>query len=450
MEDSKIVTRIQHIEDTKFIQIPGPNPILLPGTSGEWDDGFLEMCDIFKENDKYYLFYHATGQGEKYRIGVAIADHPLGPFVKYGDKPLLDLAEYGRPDDVYIACGSVIKELDKFIMFYSLQQKGKGILHIGIATSDNVLGPWIKSEKNPIISDFGYVGGITKKEGKYYLFSEYPINRSASDYGPLSVAVADNPEGPWTVYRDQAALELEDWGVWDDAGYSEANVKYDGNIFHMFYGGAKCQSIRMNTKESIGYAYSIDGLHFTKYSKNPVARRESIPYGAALAEVCFLMEHPFIYLYHTLRYTKAWLDEEKPKFPKSEHLGVQVLCVNESFTLNLPVYMLTAIEPGRSSSDRCKLPLNVENVDSIAVTASCRYCSESNKPMRVHVFTSQDGKSIDTVPHFSFDVDLKPGEMVKQTFVRNISVCYIQIVCENCDLTYPLTDISISLTMKKH
>ena len=54
-------TKIKVIENTKFIQIPGPNPILRQGKPGAWDDVMLEMCDILKDNDKYYLYYHTMG-----------------------------------------------------------------------------------------------------------------------------------------------------------------------------------------------------------------------------------------------------------------------------------------------------------------------------------------------------------------------------------------------------
>ena len=294
MDNLFIEQKIAAIENSNFIHIPGPNPILTPGEKGAWDDGILEMCDILKDNGKYYLYYHAKGNGENYRIGVAVSDNPLGPFQKYGDKPILDLTGFGGSDDAYIACGSVIKEsVNEYYLFYSLQQKrDPHNFYIGLATAEYPLGPWTKYEGNPIMQNFGYVGGVTKKDGKYYMFNEYPNRVQADDYGTISVATADNPRGPWVPCREEPVLPVEDWGAWDDAGYSECNVKYDGTLFHMFYGGAKTNKVRLRSQESIGYAYSTDGKHFTKYSKNPVARRESLAYGAAMAEVCFLAEYP--------------------------------------------------------------------------------------------------------------------------------------------------------------
>ncbi len=74
----------------RFIQIPGPNPLLKPGPEGSWDDGMLEASDAFFDDGITFFYYHAVGDGQGYRLGVASASHPLGPFRKHGDAPILD------------------------------------------------------------------------------------------------------------------------------------------------------------------------------------------------------------------------------------------------------------------------------------------------------------------------------------------------------------------------
>ena len=103
MNNEFVNCKISSIENTNFIHIPGPNPLIVQGEKGAWDDEKLELCDILKDEGKDYLYYHATGNGNSYRIGVAVADDPLGPFVKYGDKPILDLESFGHGNDKYIA-----------------------------------------------------------------------------------------------------------------------------------------------------------------------------------------------------------------------------------------------------------------------------------------------------------------------------------------------------------
>ncbi len=72
----KLVKRNALIENGVFIQIPGPNPIITPGPDGAWDDGVTEAADAFKDVDTYYFYYHATGAGKGYRLGVASSTHP--------------------------------------------------------------------------------------------------------------------------------------------------------------------------------------------------------------------------------------------------------------------------------------------------------------------------------------------------------------------------------------
>ena len=63
MDNLVLAAKINAIESSRFTQIPGPSPLILPGKPGAWDDGMCEMCDILKDDGKYYLYYHATGRG---------------------------------------------------------------------------------------------------------------------------------------------------------------------------------------------------------------------------------------------------------------------------------------------------------------------------------------------------------------------------------------------------
>ena len=77
------------IANTRFIHIPGPNPILDEGEEGAWDEKYCETAGILKDGFTYYLYYHAVGQGRGYRTGVATASHPMGPWKKYEQNPVL-------------------------------------------------------------------------------------------------------------------------------------------------------------------------------------------------------------------------------------------------------------------------------------------------------------------------------------------------------------------------
>lgn len=450
MYNKFIKEKISAIENSNFTHIIGPNPLLVTGETGSWDDDKIELCDIFKDNGKYYLYYHAMGNGESYRIGVAVADNPLGPFVKYENNPILDLENFGQGNDKYIACGSVFKEsTDKYYLFYSTQQiDDPWNYYIGLATADNPLGPWKKHKNSPILKNFGYVGGITKKDGKYYMFNEYPTKVQADDYGSISLAVADFPEGPWTICKENPVLKVENWGTWDDAGYSECGVKFDGNLFHMFYGGAKTHPTRLCSMESIGYAYSVDGTRFIKYSKNHVAHRENIAFGAAMAEVCHITEYPYIYLYHTLRYTKAWRDEDKEKFPFVEHIGVEILSVTEKFNVNYQAFSIKELAENELKFDTSKLPITVSPAKEFSLTVSCEFSKSALNPLKVYIFSGYDENNFDTKPLYTLIIDAAEDKKVQQTFYGKICTKFIKIAAENTNSNACIKDIKANIMLK--
>jgi hypothetical protein len=439
----KLVKRDDLIENGVFIQTPGPNPIITPGVEGAWDDGVTEAADVFKDVDTYYFYYHATGAGKGYRLGVASSTHPLGPFKKHGDKPVLDLGPKGSWDDKYVACAMVLKDGPKnYLMWYS--GHGSQPQHrkwgIGLATAQHPLGPWKKYEDNPILDDFGYVGGVLKVKGEYHLYSAYPISSRGykGDYSPLALAVAETPRGPYTKYKGNPLMEKGDFGDWDDGGISEAEVLYHSGVFHMFYGGTHLYGPRL---ESIGYAYSLDGYNFIKYLRNPVAVRQANPNAAAFAEVHAIIEPPFIYLYHTLRYE----NRDNKHFPWFEDLGVQVLVTQRPFSFDMSVLNIESLGGGKTTTLADSPPISLGHITRLALTAECRYSTSAEKPIRIHVRGSYDGLKYDTTDLYSFDNDFKPGQTARKTIELEPKVGFIKVLVENPDRN--VSDIRVIATM---
>jgi hypothetical protein len=59
------------------------------GNEYRWNEGAF----IIKHNAKYYLMYSANFYGGRfYGLGYAVSDYPLGPFEKYSDNPILEVA----------------------------------------------------------------------------------------------------------------------------------------------------------------------------------------------------------------------------------------------------------------------------------------------------------------------------------------------------------------------
>ncbi len=67
------------------------------GNTGKtWGISSFWAPEVYKKNGKFYMFYSAqwkhnpTNELENFRIGVAVAEKPTGPFTDISDKPLFD------------------------------------------------------------------------------------------------------------------------------------------------------------------------------------------------------------------------------------------------------------------------------------------------------------------------------------------------------------------------
>lgn len=440
------------IEMSEFIQIPGANPILRPGPKGAWDDVVIEAADAFEDLGTYYVYYHAistlaTGRFQ-YQLGVASATNPMGPFKKHGDNPIVPVGPKGAWDEGATACAMVLKEDDKkyYMWYWAMDAENTwGHEAVGLATAEHPLGPWKKYEGNPVIDDFGYVGGAIKHDGKYLIYSAYPlsVNGYKGDYGPLAVAIADKPEGPYVKYTGNPIMVKGSPGDWDDGGISEAEVLYQNGMFHMFYGGTRIHGPRL---EHIGYAYSFDGFEWFKYGKNPVASRHANPNAAAFAEVHAIIELPYIYVYHTMR-PESYEKRSYPWKIDGEDIGVQVLTTQRPFRIDMPAFYREKLAAGETTTLSDAPPICLSNITQLSLTVECKYSDKATKPLRIHVRSSYDAINYDTTDLYALDNVLQPGRLARKTFHLESKAKFITVLVENLDEKENVCDIQITATV---
>jgi hypothetical protein len=144
--------------------------VALPARGAKFWDGHVthNPCAI-EHHGKFYLYYTGNHGPETWkpdmtpgqpdwwvhrnnqRIGVAVADHPAGPW-KRMDKPLLDVPEFGQG---IIGVPCVTKRPDGgFLLVYKTLAPGPGRFGGGVfhypALADNPLGPF-KKHAEPLV-----------------------------------------------------------------------------------------------------------------------------------------------------------------------------------------------------------------------------------------------------------------------------------------------------------
>jgi hypothetical protein len=188
-------------------------------------------------------------------------------------------------------------------------------------------------------------------------------------------------------------------------------------------------------------------MNFVKYGRNPVATREAEPNAAAYAEVHSILEPPFIYIYHTLRYRKPWRERFKAQFPLVEDLGVQVLVLQRPFSLDMPVLHLLSLPGGKVTGLSDCPSVALSQVTRAALTAECTCGEQAERGIRIHVRSSPDGLIYDTTDLSTFDVKLDPGRTCQQTFKLDHNVRFIKVRVENLDSSESVSDVKITITL---
>ena len=150
-------------------------PAVLRGERGSYDDRSVFTVEVLVHEGKYYLTYQTVKSPYtvrvKNQVGIAWADSPHGPWTK-SLEPILSPADngiwLGEEDNrfkvikkgdfdshkVHDPCLLCYK--DKFYLYYKGEQMGEEItfggrqIRHGVAISDHPLGPYQKSDYNPI------------------------------------------------------------------------------------------------------------------------------------------------------------------------------------------------------------------------------------------------------------------------------------------------------------
>jgi GH43 family beta-xylosidase len=94
----------QRLADDGGSLLGEPAPVLRNDLA--WEGHLIEGPFVTRQNDRYWLFYAGNDfASPAYGIGVAVADHPLGPYVKQAEPLLKSTREWTAPGHASVAEG---------------------------------------------------------------------------------------------------------------------------------------------------------------------------------------------------------------------------------------------------------------------------------------------------------------------------------------------------------
>ncbi len=273
------------MKDYHVLTLDGPDPMSSPvKDSGAvlrreeiaWAGRQLWDCDVARKDGKYYLYFPMKDKNDIFRIGVALADNPCGPFVpqsdpmrgsysidicvfeengehymyfggiwggqlqRYRDNKALDSGSTLPADDQPALCPKVVRLSDDMLQFAEeprdvmiLDEDGRPLL-----AGDN-------SRR------FFEAAWLHKYNDKYY------FSYSTGDTHLLCYAIGDSPLGPFT-YKGVILTPVVGWTT------HHSIVEYGGKwwLFHhdsVPSGGVNC----LRSLKVCELSYNADGTIVT-------------------------------------------------------------------------------------------------------------------------------------------------------------------------------------------
>lgn len=182
-------------------------PIIRLGVDTNWVDKNAWAPAIATKNGKYYFYFSAYAN-----IGVAVADHPYGPFVDPLGEPLVKRGSY----NCQVIDPMVFTDDDGQSYMYF----GQGNCNV-VKLNDDMISydPDAVKRVTPTDSDgnktYNEGAFMIKRRGKYYLmWSEFDTRDPRYS---VSYAIADSPFGPFIKEENNPILKAK--GIVKGAGH---------------------------------------------------------------------------------------------------------------------------------------------------------------------------------------------------------------------------------------
>lgn len=251
---------------TVWEQYPG-NPILGPGDPGQWDaGGRMVICVLFDGSVYHMYFLGADAQAQNVDIGHATSPDGLPPWTMDPWNPVLTHGAPGEWDDEGLQQAACLYDGFTFHMWYSAFHGG--IERGGYAWSVNGTD-WTKDHVNNPVLDVtpgSWDSGGVRPTAVVLVDQTYKVWYAGYQVsGQEDIGLAESTDGiHWTKWPEPVLRGDSTPDAWDEWVHNPS-VILDRSIYHMWYPGH-----RQGEPLKVGYAYSGDGVHWSRHLKNPV------------------------------------------------------------------------------------------------------------------------------------------------------------------------------------
>lgn len=215
----------------------------------------------------------ANGQYVTYSTFVDLERKDLFKIRGFAQEPVLKLGDYGCFDEFGTYPLSVIKRKEEIWGYYAGWTRCESVpfnVGIGLAISRNGGESFEKVGKGPVLpytleEPFTLSGPkIRRFNDKYYLFyisgKEWLIVNGKPEISHKIRVATSNDGLKWNKVNHD--LVPDGWG--DNESQASPDVFFSNGLYHMFFCGWLPSSFRQTRNRKIGYAYSIDLIHWTR------------------------------------------------------------------------------------------------------------------------------------------------------------------------------------------
>ncbi|HNP17553.1 MAG TPA: T9SS type A sorting domain-containing protein [Fulvivirga sp.] len=283
IETSSLFAQTNWIKDAN-------NPVLVRDTvsANLPNDIFaISDCWVMKEGSTYKMWYTCGGINYptdtllRSRLCYATSIDGVN-WTKYSENPILDVSYTGEWDSLGVETASVIIDNlaptnERYKMWYAGQYFNSYRYDIGYAVSPDGMN-WTK-HTGPVMEvgdatqwDNGFLEGpsVIKDGNSYkmwYCGYDAVIDDNGTD-GHANVGYATSSDGIiWEKYAGNPVLTT-DINAWDGVSVQDPHVIKQDGMYYMWYGGNDVDGYG----QKVGYAWSSDGINWTKSPLNPVMK----------------------------------------------------------------------------------------------------------------------------------------------------------------------------------